>query len=239
MSATFTLLSPLGPAEMLALEQALERELEAYFAEHPDGDDEHGEAGVGGRIPSPDEVKDAYRRYRLELPPEVLERLARCRSAFTLDRPGDLETGGLQVSVLRFLLERMGEGLALLNDYPFESTEHLLARLRKKRGAKGFGGAPAAKKKPVARREAKPGELRALRVLGVLQRALGDVRAAIDVKAALGRVSEGARRYGALLLEEGAMSDAGAAKALGATRAEVEALADELDRALGGPHERG
>lgn len=91
------------------------------------------------------------------------------------------------------------------------------------------------KKKPVTRRDALPGEVRALRILGTLQRALGDVRVAIDVKNTLRAVSEGARNYGALLLEEGALTDAKAAKALGVTRAEVARAAEELDAALRGP----
>ena len=139
------------------------------------------------------------------------------------------------MSILRFLLERTGKGLALLNDYPFETTEHLLARLRKKRGARGFESEPTVRKKEVVRRKAKTGEIRALRVLGTLQRAMGDVRVAIDVKDALRTVSEGAREYGALLLEEGALTDAQAATALGTSRAEVAVVADELDRALSGP----
>ena len=83
-------------------------------------------------------------------------------------------------------------------------------------------------------REAKAGEVRALRVLARLTRAMHDVRVAIDVKAALQRVSEAARNYGALLLEEGAITDAKAAKALGVSRADLAAAADELDRELSG-----
>jgi len=239
MSATYTILSPLSPKEMLELEESTQRALDDYLQEHPDCDDDWGEMSAGGFIPTHDEVIAAYRQFRLELPPGVLERLSRCRSAFSIDRPGDIETeGGLQVSILRFLLERTGQGMALLNDYPFESSEHLLARLRKKRGAKGFGAEPTVRKKKVVRRKAKTGEVRALRVLGTLQRAMGDVRAAIDVKDALGTVSEGAREYGALLLEEGPLTDAQSAKALGVSRAEVAVVADELDRALSGPSGR-
>lgn len=76
--------------------------------------------------------------------------------------------------------------------------------------------------------------MRALRVLGTLQRALSDVRVAIDVKATLHAVSAEARNYGALLLEEGVVTDAKAAKALGMTQAQLAAAADELDLALSG-----
>lgn len=83
-----------------------------------------------------------------------------------------------------------------------------------------------------ARRDAKPGELRAVRVLRILERAISDVRSAIDVKEALQSVGELARNYGALLLEEGAITDVKAAKALGVTQAELIAAAEELERAL-------
>jgi hypothetical protein len=233
MSASYLLLSPLSPKEMLELEQRVQRALEEYLEEHPECEDERGEMSAGGQIPRPEEVVEAYRRYRLELHPGVLERLSRCRSAFSIDRPGDIETaGGLQVSILRFLLEQAGEGMVLLNDYPFESCEHLLARLRKKPGARGFGGRAEAKKRKIAQREAKPGEVRALGILRTLERAMSDVRVGIDVKSTLHSVSEGARRYGALLLEEGAVTDAKAAKILGLPRGAVAALADELARAL-------
>lgn len=239
MSATYTLLSPLSPKEMLDLADHCRRTVEEYLAEHPDCDDEWGDMVPGGSIPREPDVRAAYQRFRIPLPDDVLVRLRRCRSVLSIDRPGDIDTtGGLQVSVLRFLLEQCGEGMLLLNDYPFESSEHLLGRLSRKRGAPGFGPRQEPKRRRLERREAKPGEVRALRVLGTLQRAMSDVRVAIDVKATLHSVSEAARSYGALLLEEGALTDAKAAKALGLTRAEVAAAADELDVALAGQRSR-
>lgn len=236
MSATYSILSSLSPKEMLALEQACIRAVEEYLEDHPDCEDEWGEMGVGGLgIPTADEAREAYARDRVPLDPEVIERLGRCQSVFSIDRPGDIETvGGLQVSILRFLLERAGESLVLLNDYPFETGEALLAKLRKRRGAEGFGDSRSGPKKrrPVARREAKAGELRAIRVLDRLERAVKDPRVAIDVKQALRSVSELARSYGALLLEEGAISDARAQKALGVSKEELVDAADELDLAL-------
>ena len=176
---------------------------------------------------------DAARYLLDDMVEDVLERLARCQSVLGIDHPGDIDVdGGLQVSILRYLLERAGESLVLLNDYPFEKGEALLQRLAKQRGAKGFGAAPPPKRRPVAHRDAKQGEVRALRVLNMLERAVNDVRVAIDVKAALHAVSETARTYGALLLEEGAVTDAKAAKTLGVSQADLTAAADELDRAL-------
>lgn len=233
MSATYSILSTLEPKAMLELEQAAISAVEDYLEEHPECEDDWGEMSAGGPMPSPADVRAAYENYGLELEPDVLERLERCRSVFSIDNPGDIDTvGGLQVSLLRLVLEGAGESLALLNDYPFEKGEALLARLEKTPGAKDFGGAPPPKRRPVARRDAKPGEVRALRVLNVLERAVNDVRVAIDVKAALHSVSQTARNYGALLLEEGAVTDAHAAKTLGVSQADLTAAADELERAL-------
>lgn len=233
MSATYSILSTLEPKAMLELEAAATSSVETYLDEHPDCEDEWGEMGAGGSIPTPDQVREAYARLRLSLDPALLERLARCRSVFSIDHPGDIETvGGLQVSILRFLLERAGESLVLLNDYPFENGEELLAKLKQRRGAKGFGDRAPAARRPRARRQAKAGELRAVRLLDKLSRAMNDVRVAIDVKQALHTVSESARSYGALLLEEGAITDAKAAKELGLSQAELATAAEELERAL-------
>lgn len=233
MSATYSILSTLEPRALLELEQSAIRAVEEYLEEHPECEDEWGEMGAGGAIPGADEVREAYAKYGKVLDADVLERLARCRSVFSIDHPGDIDTvGGLQVSILRFLLERAGESLVLLNDYPFETGEVLLGRLALKPAAKGFGGEVLRKRRPVARRDAKPGEVRAVRLLRVLERAVSDVRVAIDVKEALRRVGPMARNYGAVLLEEGAVPDARAAKALGVTQAELAAAADELERAL-------
>ncbi|MCC6903912.1 MAG: hypothetical protein IT377_33395 [Polyangiaceae bacterium] len=233
MSATYSIFSSLAPNEMRELEAAAIAAVEDYLEEHPDCEDDWGEMGAGGALPTADEVRAAHVKLRLTLEPAVLERLDRCRSVLSIDHPGDIETvGGLQVSILSFLLERAGESLVLLNDYPLETGEALSAKLRKRRGAAGFGQAPEPKRRPPARRDAKGGEVRALRVLGLLERAVKDVRVAIDVKQALLAVSPAARNYGALLLEEGALTDAKAAKALGVAQPEVTAAADELERAL-------
>jgi hypothetical protein len=233
MSATYSILSTLAPKAMLELEQACVRIVEAYLEEHPECEDEWGEMGAGGTIPPAAEVRDAYARRGLLLEDDLLERLERCASVFSIDRPGDIDAvGGLQVSILRFVLERAGDSLVLLNDYPFEKGEALLSKLKTRRGAKGFGAAAPSRRRSVARRDAKPGEIRAVRVLRILERAVNDVRVAIDVKAALRSVSEVAQNYGALLLEEGAMTDAKAAKALGISLADLISAAEELERAL-------
>jgi hypothetical protein len=235
MSATYTLLSPLPQTEMIDLELECGRALDAWFTEHPDDDDDTGEMGAMGTVPALSEVQDAYKKLGLELDPAIGERLAACRSAFTIDNPGDIETtGGLQVAILQFLLARAGESLILLNDYPFETSESLLERLKSVPSVEGFGEEPEPapkRRRPVAMPSA-DGEARAERVLRILESAMNNVNRAIDVKNALHRVSESSRTYGALLLEEGAMPDEKAAQTLGFELTALTEAADELEKAL-------
>jgi hypothetical protein len=171
----------------------------------------------------------------LPLDPDILVRLGGCRSAFSIDRPGDIAVGGLQVSVMRFVLQRTGPGLAMLNDYPFVTSEILLAELARLRGSPRLD-APAAvarPRKPVPRRDARPGEVRALRLVGVLESAQDDPATAIDVRAIVDRAPALARAYLALLLEAGAMSDAQAAKRLAVSTADLSEAADGLVAAFG------
>jgi hypothetical protein len=234
MSATFFVFSPLSPEELRAVEAACTSTIEAYLEEHPDCDDEWGELGPGGALPTQPEVASAYRRFRLDLPDEIVETLSRCRSSLAIDRPGDLTTERLQVSALRMLLQRAGDALVMLNDYPLLPAREVLADLKRRKGAPGFGlDAPAPKPpKPVKRRDARPGEVRALRILAVLERSMRDRDLALDVRAALGRVPDLAQRYAALLLEEGARDDAKSAKALGVDLDVLDAAAQALDAAL-------
>ena len=233
MSAIHLILCTLEPRELHELEQACIGAVEKYLDEHPDCEDDWGEMGSGGPVPSEDDVRAAYAKSGLEPDADLSARLARCRTTFRIDHPGDIEVeGGLQVSILVFLLERAGDGLVLWNDYPLERSEDLLEKLRTRPGAEGFGVKSRAKRRAPARRDPKDGEFRGSRMLRLLERAVNDVRVAIDVKQALHSVSELARNYGALLLEEGAVTDTKAAKALEISQAEVVTAAEELERAL-------
>lgn len=138
MSATWFIYSPLAPQQMRSLEEECDSAIEEYLEEHPDCDDQFGEILAGGALPAPEEVRRAYGHYRLPLAPAILDRLGRCRSVMTIDRPGDLDVDALQVSALRFLLERAGEALVMRNDYPLEPAEELLAEIARKQGAPGF-----------------------------------------------------------------------------------------------------
>lgn len=232
MSATFFLYSPLSPQEARELAERCMRAIEDYLAEHPDTDEEWAEVEAGGALPRPEDVIAAYQKYRLPLEGEVLTRLEACRSALTLDRPR-FPYSPLQVSILRFLLERLGDGLCLLNDYPLRPAEGFAAELRREKAARGFGGdAPPPRARPVKKRAARPGEVRALRIHRVLRLAASDPELAIDVRDALRGLPTASHRYAALLLEEGAMADREACKSLGWSDRQLPEAADPLDAAL-------
>ena len=234
MSAMYLLLSPLSEKEMLDLEYECGDALDAWFDDNPDAENDYGEMETTEGIPSLDEIKAAYKKEKLELDAETEGRLAEVQSGFSIEDPGDIETkGGLQVSIMRFLLERAGNGLVSLGKYPFEKSEDVLERLRSVPGVDGFGGEDA---EPKRRRMLQPsredGQARAERVLRILESAMKNVNQAIDVKNALYRASEAARNYGALLLEEGAMNDVMAAEKLGVEYVDLVEAAEELDRGL-------
>ena len=259
MSATWTIYSPLAPQRMRSLEEECDQAVEEYLEEHPDCDDQCGEVLADGQLPDADEVTRGHERYRLPLPAAILERLAGCRSAMTIDRPGDLDGDPLQVSVLRFLLERAGEALVMLNDYPLRRSEELLAEIAQKPGAAGFldddddERGDEADEADEADEEDEPrsapprssrqgglgglaamagGQERAARLEQILNSARDNPELSIEVIEVLRKTPDLGRRYAALLMEEGAMPDAMAARSLNAPRDEITAAADALDRAL-------
>jgi hypothetical protein len=239
MSAPWLLLSPLTTKKMLALQHECEAVIEEYRAAHPDCEDVCGEIAVGGDVPTAEEVSAAHKDRDLPLPDPVLKRLARCRTSLTIVEPGDVEVDLLQLSVLRFLLERLGKGLVRLADYPLEISDEALERLRQERGARGFDGEDdeeAEGELGVEPRgpgqQAMSGLARANRILAVFKATDRNVDLAIDVRRAFGRISELSRRYAMLIYEEGGLPDAQAAQALGVSADDLEAAAASLDQAL-------
>jgi hypothetical protein len=67
-------------------------------------------------------------RYRIDLPDEVVERLAACRTSVAIDHPGSLEESPVSVSALRFVLGRVGPELVMLDDYPRLTLEEVSAQ---------------------------------------------------------------------------------------------------------------
>ncbi|AKT36114.1 hypothetical protein [Chondromyces crocatus] len=239
MSATWWIYSPLAPEAMRALEDECERVLEAYLEAHRDSEDEYAEVLASSKLPTLDELEALYRRSRKSIPASVTARFEACRSMMILERPGDLDVDAVQVSMLRFLLEKTGEALVLFNDGALETSEEVLRDLARKRGAADFLlEKPAAPARPPARRGVKAtgddasGEARAGRVEQMLSAARVNPELSIDVVEVLRKTPDLGRRYAALLIEEGAMSDASAAETLGVDRSEVGAVAAKLEVAL-------
>lgn len=130
MAALWTIFSPHPETKLRELEAQYLAQVERYLADHPDCEDTWGEPTGGGPVPAADDVVREYRAHRLPLADYVLERLSACRSAFYIDRPGDLSIDRLQVSLLRYVLDRIGKGLIMFNDYPLESTDIVRLELR-------------------------------------------------------------------------------------------------------------
>jgi len=80
--------------------------------------------------------------------------------------------------------------------------------------------------------EESSGEARALRVLGILERAEKDPALQLQVREALDRASSLAHAYASLLFEAGAMDDRTAARKLGAVPANLVRSAEELETLL-------
>jgi hypothetical protein len=117
-------------------------------------------------------------------------------------------------------------------DAPLELGELVFARLRNARGVDLEAAPPTPpKRRPVRRRPAKRGELRALAVLARFE-ALSDPIESIDVRERSARLSPVAQRYLRLLLDEGALSDRAAARRLDCALSALAPALDEVDRVL-------
>ncbi|MBK9263202.1 MAG: hypothetical protein IPM54_25780 [Polyangiaceae bacterium] len=243
MSATWYIYSPLPPTAMTKLETAFEQYFEAYADVNGDAledDDGVPEVVAGGSMPPAKELEALYAHLGIPLPKDILKRYKACKSVMTLDRASDLETDSSRafVSILRYLLARTGEGaLVMQNDVPLVTAEELITKLRKKKGLPGFdeesnAGAGEKRKAPAARGE-KPGEVRAVRVSQALDALMNDPELALDLRQALHKTPKLGQQYAALILQDGVMPDAAAAKKLGVRVEALAEAADELDEMLG------
>jgi hypothetical protein len=234
VSAVYLVYTSIDARGALAVVDACNEAVAAWLEEHEVEDDQIAELGPGGPIPSQPEVVAAHRRYRLNVSDLVIERLAECRASIAIDHPAPLGLSPLTASIMRFVLARTGPSLVLLNDYPILLSEEVLRGLRR-RGAAGFDVEPKEPKRRPAKvtpRRPRAGEVRAIRVYQALSGAVEDPDLGLDVRAALARASDLARRYGALLLEGGPIDDARAAKALGVEVHQLETAAAALDASL-------
>ena len=232
MGVTWKILSPVSARDMLEIERECERALEDYLDHHPEHAGRWGEFSAGGTMPVRAEVEREYRSLRMHLPPPVRQRLEACRSVMSIEAPGDLQSSPLQLSLLRFILARAGDGLIMFNDYPLERTDAVLDSLRRRRGAPGFVDARPAEHGRRGAPERPPSEVRALRILEVVHHAERNMDLAVDLRDALSRLQPLSRNYLALLYEEGMVDDLKASRLLGVKPEELEPAIDSLEHAL-------
>jgi len=235
VSWSWFLYTTLPPPDVVRVEAEYQTALDEYLAEH-DVDDAFAEAGVGGRPPPNPEDVAAYRaKFGEELDPRIRARLAECRATVAFDYVrGDATDSPLQVSLLRFFLERLAPCVFDWGDSSLELGEETLATLSraKSRGRLGSGPPAPKPKQPVKRRAAKPGELRAIALVEQLSSAADDPNARVDLSRAVAKLSPDAQRYVQLLIEEGARDDTAAARTLALAPDAFERAAAEVEAAL-------
>ena len=235
MSWSWYLYTTHPPPDVVAVDASYQAALEEYLEEH--GGDDIAEAAAGGVAPpTVAEVVASDTRFRRQTARNVLDRLAACRATVTFEYVRDEpESSPMQVSSLRFWLERLGPCIMDWGDWSLELGEHVLVRLKKMRSCGALGGAPPVKRPTVRRRAEKPGEVRAVRILECFDRARTDPGSAIDLKRTLGSLSEHAQQYVELLVREGARPDKAAATALGLSVDAFRDVVEEVERAFPRP----
>ena len=239
VSVELVFFSPLSQEELEDVVVSCSAELDAYRVEHPNLADVTGALAMGGTVPSLQEARKAHQEYEEPFPDSLAKKLGKIQSAATISEPGDLENSPLQVSIVKYLVDRIDDGLVLLIDYPLLTIGDCIEELQSYKARDDFeppeddGPDPLAALFGAARGgKAKPKKSRAERILDMLEKARSDSELAMDAQSVLRRVSETARAYGAALFEFGALEDAVAADKLGVPVDVVIKAADELADAL-------
>ena len=235
MSWSWYIYTTLAPVEVVRIDAAYQAALDAFLQEH-DVIDSLPEVGPGGPPPPTPEAVSAYWAQSDEpIDPVILARLAACRTTVVLGYvSGGLQDSPLQVSALRFLLERLAPCVFDWGEYALESGEETLQQLA---GAKSRGrlDRPSPKPRPVTpvpRARVRPGQLRAANILVTLSRAEEDRDAQLDLSRAVARMSEPARRYLELILAEGARAGDDAAATLRLAPDALERAIEEIEAGL-------
>jgi hypothetical protein len=242
MGATLEIYSTLSHKEALDVEKLHQTLLDRLAVEDPDEELEVGELSASGMTSEfAQRIAQEYESYRTPLAKPLLDRLRRCRSRFSIDRPGHYGDGlGFQDASIYFLLERAGESLLDIRGKGLETNDVLLRALGRHPRARKlsrFAAEEARPRKPTKVRAAKVGELRAIRVCEAMQRFGNDDELRVDLKWLYGRLSPDAQLYARHLMEWGATSDAEAARKCELSADRLEAAVSELEaglRTLGG-----
>jgi hypothetical protein len=238
MSWTWFIYSPLSMNEVLAVQSDLEQALEAWVEERGEEAAEElmetcGEVGPGMPVPSSDDVIRYNENFRQTVDPDVLKRLATCRTSLAIDR---IRESGvehpLQVSVLRFLVERLGACLVDWGDHQIALSERVLDDLKKHRSRGRLGATRQRERKPIRQRKERPGEVRSLRIYNAIERCSSDPDLSIDLRRLLPSMTAIQTAYLRLLETAGVMDDRRAAAELKVGADELNAGLEDLDSKL-------
>ena len=131
MSERYLLLSPLSFPEFEHLVQKARDALEEWFSRHPEYDVQW-EYSLGEKIPAVEELRETLLQNRPEIEPQEVALVEQChrknQSIMTLESEVEVLHDPLQVSLLRYMLDRIGDGLVVTNGVVRtinEAREHL------------------------------------------------------------------------------------------------------------------
>lgn len=235
MGWTYYIYTPLTIEEIQKLEAQYSESFSEFLSQHPElaeSEESTGMVFVGGAVPSVDEVVTANSEFEMEVAPTILDRLKKCRTVIEIEDPVSPESSRLQVTTLRFLLERAKESVMDWGDYQLQLGEKALAKIKRLESFGIMGEArPKTQAKPEGSKEL-PGEFRAKRIVHLYQLAEENHELAIDLQKLIQRQAEVIQRYMAHLFANGPVGDAEAAKGMGIDLKMLLLHIDKLEKAL-------
>jgi hypothetical protein len=231
MGETWSIYTQLSLSEARTLEDEYFRAVEAFLETKKIEPGVYGEVAAIGSAPSIEEIRRAHKG--MEIPEEIKARIDEAQSTIEIEGAAELAESTVQVSLLRFLLEKAGNAVMDWGDYRLELSEDALESLDDYKSAGEVGSASAKKggTKTVHRKE-RPGELRSVDILAVLERSQHDPDLLFDLRRLVSSLPELAQRYLEHIVDEGAVSDADAAKALGVPTETLDPVVESVHKAI-------
>jgi hypothetical protein len=183
-------------------------------------------------------VATGYTPTSFDFEPAAMARLTSCRSTLLLRYYARIFEERPFVALQKRIFEHVGAAvIASAEGTVIQTLETVIAERTRQLGTlwtktRPLGPRPEPPKKPIKTRPARAGEVEAValhaRLVGLIE---GDDPFARDaLKKALSATTDVVRAYAAVLMDDGATSDSGAAKALSIGVSEVAAARDELER---------
>ncbi|MEL6339726.1 MAG: hypothetical protein AAFQ65_07445 [Myxococcota bacterium] len=144
MSADYTVYSPLPPSTILSVLEECRRKIEEWSEAREGYDDPYGHLSISSHLPdeewleemetideelSFDEGEDEAAREQRRIKRErVSQRVPSLKGGININRPADFEISPTQVSIMRFLLANLGDGVVAMVDWLYV-TEDIVAEL--------------------------------------------------------------------------------------------------------------